>query len=280
MLGHPADKDFSNLAILMCAPATSYILDEFNSTSKLQSTLLVSIWELGEVVGPLFIVPLSEYGRLPTYHTANILFIVFTIAAAKSTSMGMLITLRFFLGVTVASTVINPCIVGDMFREDVRGKAMGAMGIVPFIAPCLGPTIGGFVAEARGWRWTFWVTAIIAAPLQGLFVAFYRETYRVWILQKKARELRKATGNAALRSRDELEMPPSVLIREAVLRPVKMLRFSPVVLLVGICGAVGMSLVYVIVTSISDIYDYVYGFQKQYLGLTYFGLGIYPLRRL
>lgn len=270
---HPGCR---NLAILMCAPATSYILEEFNSTSKLQSTLLVSIWELGEVVGPLFIAPLSEYGRIPTYHAANILFIVFTIAAAKSSSMGMLIALRFFLGVTVASTVINPCIVGDMFHEDVRGKAMSAMGMVPFIAPCLGPTIGGFVAETRGWRWTFWVTAIIAAPLQALFLVFYRETYRVRILQKKAQKLRKATGNDALKSRYELELSPSVLIREAVLRPVNMLLFSPVVLLVGISGAVGMALVYVIVTSISDIYESVYGFEKQYLGLTYFGLGMSP----
>ena len=67
----------------------------------------------------MFIAPLAEYGRLPTYHAANILFIVFTVAAAKSSNMGMLIAMRFFLGVTVASTVINPCIVGDMFYEDV-----------------------------------------------------------------------------------------------------------------------------------------------------------------
>ena len=152
-----------NLAILMCAPATSYILQEFHTTNTLESTLLVSIWELGEVVGPLFIAPLCEsFGRLPTYHAANIAFILFTVAAAESTSMGMLIAMRFFLGMTVASTVINPSIVGDMFEESQRGKAMSLMGMIPFVAPCLGPTIGGFVAEVEGWRWTFWVIAIIA----------------------------------------------------------------------------------------------------------------------
>lgn len=143
-----------NLAILMCAPATSYVLDEFHSSSKLQATLLVSIWELGEVIGPLVIAPLSEsFGRLPAYHSANIFFILCTVAAAESTSMGMLIAMRFLLGFSVASTVINPCIVGDMFPEEHRGKAMSLMGMIPFVAPCLGPTIGGFVAEARGWRW-------------------------------------------------------------------------------------------------------------------------------
>ena len=94
-------------------------------------------------------------------------------------------------------------------------------------------------------------------------MVFYRETYRVRILQKKARRLRKATGNDALRPRYELDIPPSVLLRESVLRPLNMLLFRPVVLLVGVCGAVGMSLVYVIVTSISDIYESVHGFKKQ-----------------
>jgi len=52
---------------------------------------------------------------------------------------------------------------------------MSALSMVPFIAPCLGPTIGGFVAEARGWRWTFWVIAIIAAPLQAFFGVLSRD---------------------------------------------------------------------------------------------------------
>lgn len=53
----------------MCAPATSYILKEFHTTNQLYATILVSIWELGEVVGPFLIGPLSEiYGRLPVFH--------------------------------------------------------------------------------------------------------------------------------------------------------------------------------------------------------------------
>lgn len=54
----------------MCAPATSHILAEFHSTNKLDSTIMVSIWELGEVVGPFLVAPLCEiYGRLPVFHT-------------------------------------------------------------------------------------------------------------------------------------------------------------------------------------------------------------------
>jgi hypothetical protein len=119
-----------NLAILLCSPATPSILEEFHSTDRLQSTLLVSIWELGEVVGPLVVAPLCElYGRLPVYHVSNVLFIIFNVIAALSKNMEMLIAMRFWLGMSVASTVINPCIVGDMFPEKNRGNALSIMGV-------------------------------------------------------------------------------------------------------------------------------------------------------
>ncbi|KAF2193119.1 polyamine transporter 1 [Zopfia rhizophila CBS 207.26] len=224
-----------NLAILMCAPATSYILEEFHSTNKLHSTILVSIWELGEVVGPFLVAPLSEiYGRLPVFHGANIMFILFSIAAANSKNMETLIAMRFFLGLSVASTVINPCIVGDIFREEQRGRALGIMGMIPFIAPVVGPTVGGFISHAKGWRWTFWLIVIIASPLQLLFLVLYRESYRVRILERKAAKLRRKTGNLSLRSRYELDKPPSIIMRDAVFRPLQLLVKSRVVLLVGI----------------------------------------------
>jgi MFS family permease len=45
------------------------------------------------------IAPLSEmYGRLPLYHSCNLLFIIFTVAAAISTNMSMFIVFRFLMG--------------------------------------------------------------------------------------------------------------------------------------------------------------------------------------
>lgn len=269
----------SNLAILLCAPATPKIKEEFKSTSKLESTLLVTIWELGEVIGPLIVAPLSEiYGRAPVYHIANVFFIIFSIIAAKSDSIGMLIAMRFFLGLSVASTVINPCIVGDMFRVTSRGKALSIMGMIPFIAPVLGPSIGGVISSALGWRWTFWIVAIIAGPLQLLFFITFRESYRVRLLQVKAASLRKTTGNGNLRSKyeiDQTNIQPSMAMRQIVTRPIKLLLLSPVVFLVGICSGVGMSLVYVIITSLPEVYQDMYGFSESVVGLTYWGIGMY-----
>lgn len=188
--------------------------------------------------------------------------------------MGMLIAMRFLLGMSVASTVVNPCIVGDMFREEQRGKALSVMGIIPFIAPVVGPSIGGAISEALGWRWTFWLIAIVAGPLQVLLFVTFRETYRVRILEVKAAKLRKKTGNLRPRSKYEKDGENKRLPVKTMLRPSKLLIHSPVVLLVGMVGGIGMSLVYVIITSLPDVYEQVYGFSKSVVGLTYWGLGM------
>ena len=47
----------------------------------------------------IVIAPLSEmFGRLPLYHSCNLLFIIFTVAAAVSTNMSMFIVFRFMMG--------------------------------------------------------------------------------------------------------------------------------------------------------------------------------------
>ncbi|KAF7509148.1 hypothetical protein GJ744_008375 [Endocarpon pusillum] len=269
-----------NLAILMCAPATPHILQEFHSDDQLKATLLVSIWELGEVFGPLLIGPLSEmYGRLPIYHAANVTFIVFSAIAAESRSINMLIGCRLVLGISVASTVLNPSIVGDMFHAENRGRAMAVMGMTPFIAPVLGPIIGALISEAKGWRWTFWIVTIVTAAFEVIFAITYRESYRVVILQRTARRSQIQTGEhiGQLRNlRSENGFPNTSRIKllcQSLCRPLKLPFTSLAVLLVSISCAIGLSYMYVIITNLTNIFQQVYGFGEREVGLTYLGLG-------
>lgn len=268
------DTLYSNLAILMCAPATPQIEAEFASESQLASTVLVSIWELGEVMGPLAIGPLSEvFGRLPVYHVANILFIIFSVIAAESQSMGMLIAFRFLLGFTVASTVLNPSIVGDLFAQEKRGRALAVMGMVPFIAPILGPALGGAVSAAKGWRWTFWLTTILVASFELVFLVTYRESYKVKILERKARRLQKQTGNVALRTQYVERVAVKELAARSVLRPFKLLFTSSVLLLLSFCGAIAFGYTYIVITTNTSVFEAEYSFPEATVGLSFLGLG-------
>jgi hypothetical protein len=66
-----------------------------------------------------------------------------------------------------------------------------------------------------------------------------RETYAKAILQKKTKRLRKETGNLELRSKLDLGLKPAEYFKLPIIRPVKLLIFSPIVLslsvFIGLC---------------------------------------------
>lgn len=96
------------LASSMLAPGVPLIQNEFNSHNDLLADFVVSVYVLGFAVGPLLLAPLSElYGRAIIYHVCNVGFVVFNIACAVSTDMGMLIAFRFFAGCFGSAPVTN-----------------------------------------------------------------------------------------------------------------------------------------------------------------------------
>jgi MFS family permease len=40
---------------------------------------------------------------------------------------------------------------------------MGSMILGPLFGPAVGPVAGGYLAQAKGWRWTFWLVTIIVS---------------------------------------------------------------------------------------------------------------------
>jgi MFS family permease len=94
---------------------------------------MVSVYVLGFAFGPLIIAPLSEmYGRLPLYHICNLLFIVFTIAAAVAGSMGQFIVFRFLMGCFGgAPMVLGGGTIADLIPREQRGTAMAVWMMGP-----------------------------------------------------------------------------------------------------------------------------------------------------
>ena len=103
------------------------------------AVIFVTIWELGEAMGPLFLAPLSElYGRFVVFNIANLFFIGGIVITALSQNINLLIFARFMTGCAVASNVLNPAIIGDMFPSESRGAAMSAVMLAPLIGGALG----------------------------------------------------------------------------------------------------------------------------------------------
>jgi len=149
----------------MFAPGIPKIMVEFNEFSSTTATFLLSVYILGFAFGPLFVAPLSEtYGRSPCYHTGNVLFTVFSVGAALSNSMGMLMAFRFLMGLAGSVPItIGSGSIADVMPVEKRGRAMAAWAMGPLLGPCIGPVAGGYLIAAAGWRWVYWLITILVS---------------------------------------------------------------------------------------------------------------------
>lgn len=147
----------------MYAPAASLLAKEFGVTSDVLTSFSVSLYMLGPAIGPLLLAPLSElYGRRIIYHACNVVFISFTIGCALSTNIAMFLIFRVIAGSAASGPItIGGGTIADVVPQKSRGAAMSIFLVGPLLGPVIGPIAGGFIGQGVGWRWTFWVIAIM-----------------------------------------------------------------------------------------------------------------------
>lgn len=85
----------------------------------------------------------------------------------------------------------------------------------PFIQ-VLGLVIGGFVAAGPGWRWMFWLLAILGGVAGVTALVILREIHLKIILEYKAARLHARTGRLDLHSR--LASNDSLLLVQVLLQ--------------------------------------------------------------
>lgn len=105
--------------------------------------------------------------------------------------------------------------------------------ICVFIGPMCAPFIGGFIVTSHlGWRWTQYLTGILASAAAVLNLIFLQETNAPLILAKKAAKLRRLTKNYAIHAKqEEAEVDLGEMVERYFMRPFRMLVVEPIVLL-------------------------------------------------
>ncbi|PYH43484.1 MFS general substrate transporter, partial [Aspergillus saccharolyticus JOP 1030-1] len=249
------------LCTIIAAPVSPQILTFFHSNNLLYRTLLVTIWELGEIFAPLVWGPLSEiYGRRWILHGANLLFIGCLAGTAWSTNIQLLIAFRFLSGLATACIPLGPGIVKDLFAKDQRGRAMSLMSLTSVVGPVVGPIVGSYLGEQAGWRWVFWLPTLLSAFLGVLLLLVYRETYKVTIL------CHRASPSAAN------HYPSKPNIAGSLLRPITLLYRSPALLVPTLHLSLIYGLTYLVMTTIAPVFQDVYRFSEGASGLAFLGL--------
>jgi len=117
-------------------------------------------------------------------------------------------------------------------------------------------------------------SSIQAGAISISALVFLRETYPPIVLERKAARLRKETGNENLTSKLKSPLTPAALFKVSIIRPMKFLLFSPIVLALSTYMAVVYGYLYLLFTTITEVYEKQYHFSQGSVGLTYLGIGI------
>lgn len=85
------------------------------------------------------------------------IFVVIQVPTALSKNLGALLPLRFIAGfVGSPSLATGGASLMDMWPPEDSAALIGLWSIAAMAGPALGPTVGGFAAQAKGWTWTIW----------------------------------------------------------------------------------------------------------------------------
>ncbi len=197
-----------------------------------------------------------------------------------------------------ACLTIGGGVVSDMFEPEQRGLAMSIFSFGPLFGPVLGPICGGFIAEGAGWRWVgqhpqqsvqsqgpdmltrnqiFWVLTIVGGAFTAFVMVFNRETNPVIIIQRKTERMKKELNRPDLRSFYDEKSPQrskTSHLLQGLTTPLRLLFLSPIVSMMALYIAIIYGCLYLLFTTVTDVFQKTYHWSVQISGLSYVGLGL------
>ncbi|TVY82572.1 putative transporter, partial [Lachnellula suecica] len=216
-----------------------------------------SIYLYGQAIGGLIFSPISEsFGRKPLYISSMFLYSGFCIMIGTTPNISGVIIGRFFSGLLSAiPTIVVAGSIEDMFTAEKRVWTIFAWGVAANIGLALGPIYGSYITYHIGWRWVFWIAAIVTF-CQAILTLFIRETRPSQILKKRLGRLNANTTAKESFTIDNPDATPSIqtFITESLTRPTKLLFTEPIVFLVTIMGSIAYSQIYLLTVALPSIY--------------------------
>ncbi|EGP88872.1 unnamed protein product [Zymoseptoria tritici ST99CH_1A5] len=255
-------------ASLYCAGVED-VRDEFN-TSEEVAILPLAMYNLGMAAGPLVGSPLSETaGRKVVILITTPIFALFILGAGFSPNMASLVACRFFAGAFAAPAIGNAsATISDYTAGKDRAVTLGFYYTVPTFGAVLGPLIGGFVVQGKGWRWTQWTTIFFIVAFY-VPIVFTKETYKKTILQRRADKLSIEGPSSVDRTfLQSIHYFATILL----VRPAHMLLTEPIVSLVCLYSGFLFGLMYTFVIASPWVYRNTYDFTLTGQSLSFLGL--------
>jgi MFS transporter, DHA2 family, multidrug resistance protein len=119
----------------------------------------------------------QRFGRKPFFLICLALFTASSVLCGFATNLQSLLLFRIMQGLGGGGMVpVSQSILASAFPPEKRGQGFALFGIAVVVAPVVGPTLGGWIADNFSWQWCFLINGPVGVVAIGLIGMLLRES--------------------------------------------------------------------------------------------------------
>ncbi|KAK4154870.1 major facilitator superfamily domain-containing protein [Chaetomidium leptoderma] len=183
-------------------------------------SLTTGLYMLGMGLGSVIFSPTAIlYGKRPVYLFGAVLYLATSVWCALSPNFTSLVVARIFQGIAVSPVECLPsATIAEIFFLHERAFRIGIYTLLLLGGKNLVPLISAVIIQSMGWRWVFWVVAIVVGFCGILLFFFVPETFwdRAPIPRKKKSKSRPGMFRRFSSRQDVLHAAPVPNTRPSV----------------------------------------------------------------
>jgi MFS transporter, DHA2 family, multidrug resistance protein len=119
----------------------------------------------------------QRLGRKPFFLICLALFTASSVLCGFAPNLQSLLLFRIMQGLGGGGMVpVSQSILAGAFPPEKRGQGFALFGIAVVVAPVVGPTLGGWIADNISWQWCFLINGPVGVVALGLIGTLLRES--------------------------------------------------------------------------------------------------------
>jgi len=150
---------------------------------NLGATLDEIAWvSTGYIVANVIILPITGwlsayFGRRRYFAGSIALFVISSFFCGNAHTLTELVIARIIQGLGGGALLsTSQAILYEEFPREEYGTAMAIFGVGVMVGPTLGPTLGGYITDAFGWPWIFYINIPIGMLALALSLSFIQNS--------------------------------------------------------------------------------------------------------
>lgn len=130
----------------------------------------------------------KRFGRKAFFLACLLLFTASSLMCGLAPSLSAMLVFRLLQGFAGGGMVpVAQSILADAFPPEKRGQGFALFGMAVVVAPVVGPTLGGWLADNVSWRWCFLINVPVGLLAAAAIAAVLRETPAMLAERRAAR---------------------------------------------------------------------------------------------